>query len=68
MAIGEVFFGRKENIKAISRFFTSDNNDVALIYGRRRVGKTELIKHCLKQTKTTSIYYSAQRFLYIHNR
>lgn len=51
MAIGEVFFGRKENIKAISRFFNSDNNDAALIYGRRRVGKTELIKHCLKQQK-----------------
>ena len=55
MATGEVFFGRKENIKAISRFINSDNYDAALIYGRRRVGKTELIKQCLKQTKTTSI-------------
>ena len=67
MATGEVFFGRKENIKAISRFFNSDNNDAALIYGRRRVGKTELIKHCLKETKTTSIYYECKETSELNN-
>ena len=67
MATGEVFFGRKENIKAISRFINSDNYDAALIYGRRRVGKTELIKHCLKQTKTTSIYYECKETSELNN-
>jgi AAA+ ATPase superfamily predicted ATPase len=54
------FLGRKENIKTISNFLKSDKDAAALIYGRRRVGKTELIKHCLKETKTTSIYYECK--------
>ncbi len=42
-----LFLGREENIKTISKFFNSDKDNAALIYGRCRVGKTELIKHCL---------------------
>ncbi len=34
----ELFFGRKENIKAISKFFYFNKDKAALIYGRRRVG------------------------------
>ena len=60
MSTDELFFGRKENIKAISKFFNSDKDAAALIYGRRRVGKTELIKHCLKEINTTSIYYECK--------
>lgn len=67
MAMDEPFFGRKENIKAISKFFNSDKDNAALIYGRRRVGKTELIKHCLKGTKTTSIYYECKETSEINN-
>lgn len=67
MAIEEPFFGRKENIEAISKFFNSDKDNAALIYGRRRVGKTELIKHCLKGTKTTSIYYECKETSEINN-
>lgn len=67
MAIDDPFFGRKENIKAISKFFNSDKDNAALIYGRRRVGKTELIKHCLKGTKTTSIYYECKETSEINN-
>ena len=63
----EPFFGRKENIKAISKFFNSDKDNAALIYGRRRVGKTELIKHCLKGTKITSIYYECKETSEINN-
>lgn len=67
MAIEEPFFGRKENIKAISKFYNSDKDNAALIYGRRRVGKTELIKHCLKGKKTTSIYYECKETSEINN-
>lgn len=67
MAIAEPFFGRKEDIKAISKFFNSHKDNAALIYGRRRVGKTELIKHCLKGTKTTSIYYECKETSEINN-
>ena len=54
------FLGRKEQIKKIEQFFKSNINKTALIYGRRRVGKTELIKHCLKEAKMTSIYYECK--------
>ena len=67
MAEGEIFFGRKENIKAISKFFNSDKDVAALIYGRRRVGKTELIKHCLKKIITTSIYYECKETSELNN-
>lgn len=67
MAMDEAFLGRKENVKAISKFFNSDKDNAALIYGRRRVGKTELIKHCLKGTKTTSIYYECKETSEINN-
>lgn len=60
MAVNESFFGREENIKAISKFFNSDKDNAALIYGRRRVGKTELIKHCLGRTNAISIYYECK--------
>lgn len=63
----ESFFGRKENIKAISKFFNSDKDAAALVYGRRRVGKTELIKHCLKKTNITSIYYECKETSEINN-
>lgn len=67
MASGEVFFGRKENIKTITKFINSDKDKAALIYGRRRVGKTELIKHCLKETGITSIYYECKETSEINN-
>ena len=67
METDEPFFGRKENIKAISKFFNLDKDNAALIYGRRRVGKTELIKHCLKGTKSTSIYYECKETSELNN-
>lgn len=60
MAYEETFFGRKEQIKSISNFFNSKNSTAALVYGRRRVGKTELIKHCLQDANATSIYYECK--------
>nr|WP_318712203.1 ATP-binding protein [uncultured Treponema sp.] len=54
------FLGRKEQVKSIEKFLSSDRNKAALVYGRRRVGKTELIKHCLKGNGKTSIYYECK--------
>lgn len=57
----EAFVGRKEQIKLINKFFTSDKEYAGLIYGRRRIGKTELIKHCLTLNKNIfSIYYECK--------
>ena len=52
MADLEFFIGRKEQIKSITKFLSSDKNNAALVYGRRRVGKTELIKFRLQENKS----------------
>ncbi len=67
MTTDEIFVGRKEHIKTISKFINSDKDKAALIYGRRRVGKTELIKHCLKQANIPSIYYECKETSELNN-
>ena len=67
MVEDEIFLGRKESIKSISNFLNSSKDNAALIYGRRWVGKTELIKHCLKKTNTTSIYYECKETSDLNN-
>ena len=39
----------------------------ALIYGRRRVGKSELIKHCLKAQNCLKIYYECKQTTELNN-
>ncbi|MEI3190777.1 MAG: hypothetical protein V8S36_00545 [Lachnospiraceae bacterium] len=34
---------------------------ISLIYGRRRIGKSELIKQVLKETEIKSIYYECKQ-------
>lgn len=34
-----------------------------LIFGRRRIGKSELIKQCLKETRIQSIYFECKQTL-----
>ncbi len=41
--------------------FLSDHQMISLIYGRRRIGKSELIKQALKETELKSIYYECKQ-------
>ncbi len=60
MSNRDFFLGREEQSKSIEKFLQSDESKAAVIYGRRRVGKTELIKHCLKGYPEKSIYYECK--------
>ena len=60
MADEEEFLGRGNQIKSILNFVNSNKNHAGLVYGRRRVGKTELIKHCLNKSAMSSIYYECK--------
>ena len=42
------FYGREEQLRQLHRVFGRDGLQVALVYGRRRVGKSELIKQYLR--------------------
>lgn len=54
------FVGRKSELQRLHKAFKSPNQNVTLVYGRRRVGKSELIKQALKQDAATSIYYECK--------
>ena len=55
------FIGRQEQLNRLSRLINLDEMNFALIYGRRRVGKSELIKRVLKMSDVTSIYYECKQ-------
>ena len=55
------FIGRKTELKILENAFASDRYEGILVYGRRRVGKTEMIKEAIKNTDAISIYYESKR-------
>ena len=61
------FHGRKEQLESIHREIISQHMSVVMIYGRRRVGKSELIKQTLKNEKLRSIYYECKQTTEMNN-
>ena len=61
------FIGRKDELKKMGQMFSSDRQDITLIYGRRRVGKSELIKQFLLQHPDAGIYYECKRTTELNN-
>ncbi len=53
-----MFIGREQELKNLNRMYESDKLEVAIVYGRRRVGKTTLINEFCKGKKT--IFFAAQ--------
>ena len=54
------FIGRIEELKKLSKIINSENFTAALIFGRCRVGKSELVKYSLKENKELKIYYECK--------
>lgn len=55
------FIGREEQLKKLSKLVNTEELSVALIYGRRRVGKSELVKQMIRQAEIKSIYYECKQ-------
>lgn len=53
-----MFYGRESELKKLNEMYQSDIFEFAVIYGRRRVGKTTLIKEFVKNKK--SVYFAAR--------
>lgn len=53
-----MFIGRQQELKKLGRMYQSDKLEVAIVYGRRRVGKTTLINEFCKDKRT--IFFAAQ--------
>jgi len=52
-----MFYGRKVELKKLNHMYDSDKFEFAVIYGRRRVGKTTLIREFIKNKK--SLFFAA---------
>lgn len=50
-----MFIGRRKEINGLEKLYKSDKFEFVVIYGRRRVGKTALINHFIKDKK--AIYF-----------
>ena len=53
-----MFVGRSDELKKLNEMYDSAKFQCAIIYGRRRVGKTTLIKEFIKRKK--AIYFTAR--------
>lgn len=61
------FHGREQQRKLLAEMFAADRLQTALIYGRRRVGKSELIKQALREAGKKSIYYECKQTTELNN-
>ena len=61
------FIGREKELASINRKLVNDRSECLLIYGRRRVGKSELIKEALRQADAVLIHYVCRKAAYGQN-
>ena len=52
-----MFVDRKEELKLLEKLFRKDEAQLIILYGRRRIGKTELLKQSVKNRK--HLFFSA---------
>ncbi len=57
----KMFVGREEQLNKIRKIMRKKGMGTILIYGRRRVGKSELIKEVLRNSEMKSIYYECKQ-------
>ena len=62
-----MFVGRENELKILNRVFSSNRQESVLIYGRRRIGKTELIKKAIEDFEGEYIYYEAKQTTELSN-
>lgn len=56
-----MFYGREHQKKSLLDMIKKEEQMITLIYGRRRIGKSELIKQSLKESDVQSIYYECKQ-------
>lgn len=60
-----MFIGREKEIELIQKYIDTDRFEFGIIYGRRRIGKTTLIKEIMK--KNNGIYFVASEMDFEYN-
>lgn len=62
-----MFIGRKDELNEIKNALNSKKIEAILIYGRRRVGKSEIIKESLKEIKMPIINFECKKSTVLSN-
>ncbi|MEM9773311.1 MAG: ATP-binding protein [Chloroflexota bacterium] len=60
MPLFETFTGRTREIKQLDRLWNQSQATMLVLYGRRRVGKTRLITHWIKDRQKRALYWVAE--------
>lgn len=53
-----MFIGRDEELKILNRQMKRDQSSFVAVYGRRRIGKTEMVRYFINQNNNTSIEFT----------
>lgn len=61
------FIGRKEELNKLADIMVSNSFQTALIYGRRRVGKSELVNEAVRKSKKTAVVFECQKTTEMNN-
>ena len=56
-----MFYGRTEELKILENAYSNNSFESIAIYGRRRIGKSELIKESYKNFNCKKIYYECKK-------
>ena len=62
-----MFIGRKEELLELHQLLNNKRFESVLIYGRRRIGKTELIRESVKNHSGKVIYFEAKKSIFQDN-
>lgn len=60
MPLFETFIGRKREIALLDQLWQQPQATMLILYGRRRVGKTRLITHWVKNSQKRALYWVAE--------
>lgn len=56
------FIGRNAELQQLSRFLDRSPDSLAVVYGRRRVGKSELLRQALKHSGLQYVFFETSAF------
>ena len=55
------FYGRESQRRSLHNMIDRRGHQISLIYGRKRIGKSELIRQVLRESPVKSIYYECKQ-------
>ena len=60
MARFDQFIGRVQELNLMNRLWLDADSTMLILYGRRRIGKTRLLKQWVKQSQSRALYWVAE--------